>query len=298
MNKNILKHYLEFSTYTNPGLYKDLFLRLPDDIRELGLLVRKNIIHRSTLEDGNIGTNADLRFGDMTKIPWWRQLEDDVLPTAAAMLAELYRRDDRGFVTDRSPENKLVITCRYVAILIASILKSKGVATRVRAGHASYFDFGSHGKVSSDHWINQFWNESEKRWVTIDVDGSLSLNDNFDPYDIPEGKFDFPAKAWLDIRAHRIDENYFANASGRTGAIVVVWSLFYDFHSLMNNEIIYLHMPEYGTYKKFPILTSEELAELDGLAVLMVDPDKNFDQLQKIWETNKKFRLLKGGLLY
>ncbi len=296
MGKN-LKHFLEYGVYTNPGLYREDLLKLPDNIRELGLLLRKNIIHRTTLAAGNIGTNADLRFGDMKRVPWWRQPEDDILPTVAAMLAELYRRDNRGFVADRTPENKLVVTCRFVAILMASILKTKGIPARVRSGNADYFDLGKLGKVSTDHWINQYWNATQKCWVTIDVDGSLSLNAEFDPYDIPEGKFDFPAKAWLDIRNKKVDENHFVNASGDKGAMVVAWSLFYDFHSLMNDEIIYVQMPEYGTFKKFPKLTESELAEMDELAKLMLDPDENFEELQKIWVTNRKFRLLYGGLL-
>jgi hypothetical protein len=297
MQQGNLEHFLEYSIYTNPGLYRESLLKLPDDVRELGLLLRKNIIHRTTLVAGNTGTNADLRFGDMTKVPWWRQPEDDILPTVSAMLAELYRRDDRGFVVYRTPENKLVVTCRFVAILMASILKTKGIPARVRSGNASYFNLGKLGKVSTDHWINQYWNKDQKRWVTIDVDGSLSLDDSFDPYDIPEGKFDFSAKAWLEIRSKKIDEDHFVNADGNKGAMVVVWSLFHDFHSLMNDEIIYVQMPEYGTFKKFPKLTEVELSEIDELARLMLDPDENLDKLMEIWNTNRKFRLLQGGLL-
>ncbi|MDE4992581.1 hypothetical protein NAH07_11445, partial [Francisella tularensis subsp. holarctica] len=76
---------------------------------------------------------------------------------------------------------------------------------RVRAGHTAYFDMGELGTVSTDHWINQYWNEQENRWITSDVDGSFSLNENFDPYDMPERKVDFPADAWLGIRAGKLD---------------------------------------------------------------------------------------------
>ncbi|MBI2064961.1 MAG: transglutaminase domain-containing protein [Candidatus Yanofskybacteria bacterium] len=298
MDKKVLKHYLEFGTYTYPGLYQEKLKNdLPDNIREIGFLVRKNILHRTTLADGNIGTNADLKFGDMTKVPWWRQSEDDILVTATAMLAELYRRDERGFVNDREPKDKLVLTCRFLAVMMASILKSKGIPARVRSGNASYFDMGELGNVSADHWINQYWNESEGRWITIDVDGSLSLKDDFDPYDMPEGKFDFPANAWLDIRAGKIDPQHFYNAGGSKGAIVVLWSLFYDFNSLMNNEIIYHHGPIYGNPQKFEKLTSAEFEKIDRLAHLMQDPDGNFDELVKVWETEKEFRILTGGLL-
>ena len=109
MNQKIKKHFLEFGTYTYPGLYQEKLKNdLPDDVREIGLLVRKNFIHRTTLAAGNTDTNADLKFGDMTKVPWWRQPEDDVLVTAAAMLAELYRRDKSGFASDLEPKDNLV----------------------------------------------------------------------------------------------------------------------------------------------------------------------------------------------
>ena len=96
MNRKIINHYLEFSQYTYPGLYQNLLKKkFPNDIRKIGELVRKQIIHRTTLEAGNVGTNADKNFGDMTKVPWHRQPEDDVFVTASAILAELHRRDNR-----------------------------------------------------------------------------------------------------------------------------------------------------------------------------------------------------------
>ncbi|HEY91979.1 MAG TPA: hypothetical protein G4O07_09135 [Dehalococcoidia bacterium] len=273
-----------------------LVTNLPDDIRKIGRLVRLNVIHRTMLAAGNTGINADLKFGDMTKVPWWRQPEDDVLVTAAAMLAELYRRDSRGLIADRSVENKIVVTCRYVAILMASILKSKDIPTRVRSGNAAYFDMGDLGNVSADHWINQYWHEEEGRWVTIDADGSPGIS-GFDPFDMPENVFDFPARAWLDIRAGKVDPVRFYNAKPERGAIVVLYSLFYDYHSLMNNEIIYVHGPSYTKSLRFGNLTEKELDKVDNLACLMLDPDANFEELMWMWETERDFRLLTGGLL-
>ncbi len=293
MNKKILNHYLEFGMYTHPGLYKNkLKKELPKDVREIGDLVRRNLIHRTTLVAGNIGTNADKKFGDMTKVPWYRQPEDDNLITASAMLTELYRRDKRGFVKNRTEKDKLVLTCRFVAILIASILKSKSIPCRVRAGHAPYFEKGKSG----DHWINQYWNVKEKRWVTIDVDGSWSLIDDFDPYDVPEGKFDFPAKAWLDVRAGKDNPSRFWNAGRKGGDINhLLWSLFYDFHSLMNSEVIYTHVPTIG--HDFNKLDKTQIKKIDELAELMNKPDENLDKLKKLWETKKEFRLVKGSLI-
>ncbi len=293
LNQKLRDHYLSFGTFTYPGLYKSGLIALPDDIREIGLLVRKNVIHRTTLDAGNVGTNADMRFGDMTKMPWWRQPDDDTLTTAVAMLAELHRLDDRGLVDDRAVENKIIVTCRFVSILMASILKSKGIPTRVRAGNAPYFEEGQ----SDDHWINQYWNDAQGRWATIDVDGSLSLNEDFDPYDMPEAKFDFPAKAWLDIRNGKITPDRFYNAAHVRGLIAVAWSLFYDLHSLMNDENIYMHIPAQVRMHEFSKLTEEQLKEIDKLAELMLDPDGQFDELKEIFDTKKEWRLFSGALL-
>ncbi|MGB2787209.1 MAG: transglutaminase domain-containing protein [Candidatus Saccharimonadaceae bacterium] len=287
------EHYLAFSAFTNPGLYRDHLVALPDDIRELGLLVRQNFVHRTTLAWGNTKSNADMRFGDMTQMPWWRQPEDDNLTTAAAMLAELYRRDERGFVSDRHVKDKLVLTCRYDSILVASILKSKGIPARVRSGFAPYFE----PKQSDDHWINQYWSDTEGRWITIDVDGSISYIGELDPYDMTDGQFDWSASAWLDVRSGTTDPEYYWNAADLRGLMPIAWELFYDFHCLMNNEIVYYHQPKIVCYDTFPTLNEEQLAKIDGLARLMLEPDENFDQLLDTWKTKKDFRLLSGGLL-
>lgn len=295
MKNKILNYYLKFSPFTNPGCYKKrLEENLPNDVKKIGFLVRKQIIHRVTLKNGNKGSNVDLKYGDMSKVPWYRQPEDDYFPTAIAILAELYRRDRRGFVKDRKEKDRLILTCRFVSILMASVLKSKGIPARVRSGFAPYFK--GFGNKSVDHWINQYWNKKEKRWVTIDVDGSLEDYLEFDPYDTPRDVFDFSADAWLAVRAGKTDKAYFWNAGGFEGLRVIAWELFYDFHCLMNNEIIYLHQPKY-IWGRFDKLTEEELKEIDDLALLMKEPDKNFEKLQKTWNTKKKFRTLKGALL-
>ncbi|OGG25726.1 hypothetical protein A2960_05245 [Candidatus Gottesmanbacteria bacterium RIFCSPLOWO2_01_FULL_39_12b] len=296
MLNKILKHYLQFSPYTNPGCYKDsLYKSLPDDIGRIGFLIRNQIIHRIELGMSITGDVTPLKSFRKVKIPWYRQPEDDNFPTAAAMLVELYRRDSKGLTLTRKDDNKLVLTCRFVAILMACALKIKGIPTRVRSGFAPYF--GIYGDKSIDHWINQYWSKEEKRWFTIDVDGSLFDGLSFNPYDLPKGVFDFSPDAWAWIREGKVDPDHFRNSGGYEGLVVIAWELFYDFHCLMNNEIIYAHHPSCVTLKNFPLLKEEELIEIDKLAHLMQEPDNNFDKLMEIWETSKKFRLLAGGLL-
>lgn len=298
MDNKILSHYLNFSEYTNPGTYQEyLNKNLPNDIKEIGILVRKQLIHRSTLKNANTGSNKDLSYGDMTKVPYFRQAEDDIFPTASAMLTELFRRDPKGIVPNRAVENKLILTCRFTAILTASILKAKGISARCRCGFAPYFKVaGLEPGKSDDHWINQYWDKEKSRWVTIDVDGCLEGYLIFDPFDMPNNVFDFSAEAWLAVREGKIKGSHFKDAAGFEGLVTIGWQLFHDFHALMNNELIYQHGPSY-LWGRMNKLTKEELGEIDDLAKLLQRPDDNFDKLKKVWETNKKFRILKGGLL-
>jgi len=290
MNKEIIDHYLTFGVYTNPGCYKEYFQKLPDDIKTLGELICHQVVHRVILQ--NYNNTWDSRYGNLNEYPWFRlRCDDDVLTTTVSMTAELFRLDDRGFVKDRSVENKIIVTCRYVAILMASILKSKNIACRVRSGFAPYLTAGSW-----DHWINQYWNEEKQKWITFDADGFYNKFIGFDQYDMPEDKFDFSANVWLGIRNGKLDENNFNNAGGYKGIEPVLWELMYDFHCLMNNEILYLQCPRYIA-NKFKTLSENELKEIDKLAEILIDPDSNFNELKYIWENEKKFRILNSPLI-
>jgi hypothetical protein len=293
MENKILEHYLEFGTFTNPGCYKTFLQGLPDKIEEIGSLICHQVIHRVILKNGNTGVNSDLRYGDMNLFPWYRlRCEDDILPSAVSMIAELLRLDNRGFVLDRRVEDKIIVTCRYVAILMASILKSKNIPCRVRSGFAPYLV----PELSIDHWINQYWNEAEHKWITFDADGFYDNNIGFEQYNIADKKFDWAAETWKGLRKRTLDEKRYFNAGGFTGFMPVPWALFYDFHSLMNNEILYLQGPYYLPFD-FDKIDDKDLNDIDELAELLLDPDKNFDELLRIWTTEKRYRILNSPLI-
>lgn len=291
MQQNIFDHYRAFSQFTYPGLYQERLQRdLPTDIAQLGRLVKRQVIHSLSLSAGREGARTNPVYGNIDEVPWYRQGEDDYFPTATAILAELYRRDPRGLVADRAVENKLIITCRAVAILMATVLKTRGIPARVRAGYAPYI----RQDRPETHWITQYWHAPEERWITIDADTSLEKRP-FDPFDMPPGTFDFAAHAWLAVREGRQDANIYA-IDGLNALENLATQVFFDFHSLMNNEITYLQAPVFIAID-FKTVEEEKLREIDALARLMQQPDENFAQLQRLWETKRDFRLLRGSLL-
>ena len=287
-------HYLSTGIYTYAGGYADYYRSLPDNVPELGRLVCSQVIHRVTLKDGNTNANQSLIYGDMTKFPWHRhRCDDDIFLTAAAMTAELFRMDDRGFVPDRKVEHKLVVTCRYVSVLMSAILKAKGVPCRSRSGFAPYLFSGA----SYDHWVNQYWDNDRGRWVTFDADGFFDdAALGFSQFDIPATRFDWAGDAWLRVREGREDGSRYIYAGGEKSLEAVIRAVFYDFHALMNNEISYLFQPSYID-GKFARLTEAEFAEIDGLAKLLLDPDANFAALTDLWENRRKLRVLNSPLV-
>lgn len=249
-----------------------------------------------TLKEGNTNANETLLYGDMDRYPWYRmRCEDDVFLTAAAMTAELFRLDERGFRADRNVEHKLVVTCRYVSVLMSAILKAKGIPARCRAGFAPYFKEG----VSMDHWINQYYSEKEKRWITFDADGFYEEGGMpLSQYDMPESSFDWVAEAYLSVRNGKTDgkQYVYADNLGTCSLPALIRYLIYDFHALMNQELTYTFLPAY-LEGRLDRLTEVELQEFDRLARWMLEPDRYFEELCTIWKQERKWRILSSPLV-
>lgn len=294
MEKEILKFYLQTSIFTNYGPYKEYFQKLPDDMEELTSLLIEQTIHRKNLIRSSIELNKNGTTKDKIaeEYPWYGyRSHDDILLTVPAIMSELNRLDERGIFHGREISKKVVITCRYVAILLASVLKAKGIPTRVRSGFAFYL---SDAGKAYDHWIVEYYNKEEERFVICDPYnniGAKHIDMNYDD-------FGWIAKIWLDIRSGKDSVDKYIHGSRYQGLQMLARSLFYDFHALMNDEISYLFFPTYiDSDVEFFNLNSEELKELDDLATLMLDPDKNFSELLYIFKNSKKFRVLNTPLL-
>lgn len=295
MNNEVFNFYKQTSLYTDLGLYKNFMKNLPDDINELCILQRKQIIHPVAFDIPNIRKQSNCFWGDMTKVPITRlDYEDDLFPTAISMISELLRKD-KTYSVNRKAEDKIHVTCRGEAILLAATLKAKGYSARVRSGFAPYIKYDG---VSYDHWITEYYDEIKQRWVLVDADEHCPDHEmGFDLNDIPRNKFIFGAEAYLGMRTgkYKTEEIYYASDPATLGLKASIRGLFYDFHSLMNDEIIFLHLPKYIQDKNFE-LSEEEYIELDNLAELLLEPDKNFDKILDIWNNKSKFRIMSGAL--
>lgn len=296
-NKEILEFYKKTSPYSDLGLYKDYVKKLPDDIKKLCLLQRMQIIHPSAFKNITVRNSKNCFWGDMTKISNMDLLrEDDILPTSISMFAELMRKNP-SYTLQREAKDKIFVTCRGQALLLAAILKNKGIPARVRSGFAEY---PSNNGIYFDHWVTEYYDNENGKWILVDADCCCNDNINFDIYDIPTDKFIKAAEAWKLFRNNEFDLSKLGHAYyGNKDKVIEILTtaLFYDFHCLMNNEIIYLHYPKFLRDKSFQ-LNENDFKELDELAELLINSDNNFLTLINIWNNKSKYRIMIGGTIH
>ena len=294
MDDKILQYYLETGMYDDYGEYKNYYETLPDDIYELRDLVNNQHIHKMSLYRSFIGENNNknnLRY----KWQNYRCL-DDVLLTASSMTQELFRLNKtKEFPQNNNdPNKKLVITCRYVSVWFASILKAKGIPCRCRSGFAPYL----YEDKIVDHWIVQYYDKNFNKWVNVDAQANLKHCD-FNIRNFDDSKFLWAADCWLKSRKNQLEnEDKFVNGTKHFGKQTFAWSLMMDFHSLFHDEINYVTLPVflYDIDGDMLSLKKITLKKLDKLATLMQNIDENFYELKDIWENDKQLRSVASTL--
>jgi len=305
MQTNLIEFYKQTGTFTDAGRFKDDLIELWEQkcnrsLKKLCLYLMNVTLHRVILQLGIKGNKLD-EYGDFSYIDYTTPMsEDDLFLTANAMLGEIYRRDSKGFYIGRHPQTRINVTCRYVSILTSAILKANGIACRSRVGWARYL-----GPLMQNHWINEYYSTKEKRWIMFDLDDLYDAeytdikmyreNKISEEYlDIKENQFYTAAKAWIEFRK---DNNFikdFRVLSENVDAYLLVQNIFLDFFALFNLEYHYYSMPIAFDKKSY---TEADFTELDALAKLMLEPNKNFEKLKEIFEKTPKFRMLTSPLV-
>jgi formylglycine-generating enzyme required for sulfatase activity len=271
---SVLDFYRQYSSFTDPGEYKYLYKNLPDSLPELCSLIKSQFIHPF----------AELpQYRD--QIPEERGDESVKYPTVKSILEGLLAYDSRGLVNDRKPKDRLILGCRHNAILLASILKYRGIPARLRAGHATYLIPDFH----TSHTICEVWNEKDKRWMLVDP--------SMDKVDFSRNEFDFSNDAWLKMQKKEIDPNSFGMPGQYPGVISIIAKVCTDLAFTLGNEYnIYQYAPilDYA-FQNNNQLTSKHIETLNRISELMksIDAD-NLSKLQEIYNNTPQIQITKS----
>jgi formylglycine-generating enzyme required for sulfatase activity len=272
-NESVLDFYKQYSSFTDPGEYAYLYKNLPDSLPELSSLIRSQFIH----------PYAELpQYRDQIPEERWNEMEK--YPTAKSILAGLLSYDSRGFVKDRKPQDKLVLGCREYAIILASVLKYRGIPVRIRCGHATYLEPGFH--VS--HTVCEVWNKKDKRWMLVDPSTGM--------IDFNRDKFDFSNEAWLKMQKGEINPNLYIAPPNTSGLVSIVGKISPDLLSILGTEFtIYQYAPilEY-TLNSQNKLSTEQIEILNKISELMQSLDAdNLTKLRDIYNSTAEIQITK-----
>ena len=272
-NGSVLDFYKQYSSFTDPGEYAYLYKNLPDSLPELCSLIKSQFIHPYT----ELPEYCE-------QIPKERWNESVKYPTVKTILKGLLTYDSRGLVKDRKLQDRLVLGCHEYAILLASIIKYRGIPARVRCGHATYLIPEFH----ASHTICEVWNKDDKRWMLVDPGMNM--------VDFSRDKFDFSNDAWLKMQKKEIDPNIYGIPGQYSGLVSILAKVNIDLASILGNEYpIYQYAPilDYA-FKNNNLLTAEQIEILNRICELMKSLDaENLSKLQEIYNSTPQIQITK-----
>jgi hypothetical protein len=136
-------------------------------------------------------------------IPEARQGERNIR-AATDIIRALLALDSAPIHQNRALSDRIVGTCRHFSVVSCALLRYRGIPARSRCGFAAYFVPG--GFV--DHWIVEYWNPGDQRWVRVDSEIlGFELVDT--PQDLAPGEFLSGGEAWSLCRQGLADPSRF-----------------------------------------------------------------------------------------
>jgi hypothetical protein len=132
------------------------------------------------------------------------RLATNQIRPAGALVRALLAVDPEPLTAARSPERRLVGTCRHFAVLSCALLRHRGFPARVRCGFATYFQPGQ----GLDHWVTEYQDPGTAQWVRIDTEilGGTVLDR---PEHLTDGEFLSGGEAWQAFRRGELDASQF-----------------------------------------------------------------------------------------
>jgi hypothetical protein len=273
-----LDFYARPATLTSAGRHAHQFDELPREVAALARVVQGLTLHRYMAAAYGVAISSD------------RRGEDHLRPVGQ-MIERVLAIDARPLTASRPPEERLVGVCRHFAVFLVSMLRAQGVPARARVGFGSYFNPG----YFEDHWVCEYWNAPEARWMIADPQFDevwrTNLKIKHDVLDVPRDRFLVASDAWVQCRTRKADPSKFGIFEGNLrGLWFIAGDLVRDVAALNKMEMlawdVWGAMPRPGE-----ALSDDQLAFFDRLAELTHQPGESFDELRKLYEGDSSLRV-------
>ncbi|MBN1310124.1 MAG: transglutaminase domain-containing protein [Anaerolineae bacterium] len=276
MTKELLTYYAQPGMMTDLERHTNSLKDVPKDIASVCKVTQGLLLHVFWAKSYDV------------EIPEKRKQELEI--RSAGGMLECIIGLDAGPLTDaRPPIKRLVGNCRDFTTLSVAFLRQHGIPARARCGFGTYFIPGHH----EDHWVCEAWDAEQKRWVMFDAQLDAlqqeALQLDFDPLDMPPGKFLTGGDAWRRCRAGEADPDTFG-IHDMKGLWFICGDLLRDFAAL--NKVELLPWDCWGLLDKpFDDLAEEEMVLLDHIAELAATGDEVFEEIRETYENDDRLRV-------
>jgi hypothetical protein len=273
MREELLAFYTRPAGLTSAGDQAPLFDGLPRDVGALVRIVQGLLIHEHIAEAYGVTLTA-------------AQVADVHIRPVERMLERIAACDPRPLAVGRPPAERLACCCRHVTLLLVAMLRSQGVPARARCGFGAYF----FAAEFVDHWVCEYWNAAQERWVLVDAQVDARQRDLFkielDTLDVPRDRFLVAGDAWRLCRAGKADPEAFG-VLDMHGLWFIASNVIRDVAALNAREM--LPWDVWGAMALSDAGVPTGL--IDRLAALTEAPDDSFDELRAVYKGDESLRV-------
>lgn len=277
-----LVYFSQQGHISDPGCAAAALNNLPTGLPELAELVRNVTVH--VFWAGRYG---------LTVTP--DRMPELQLRTIERRLSRTLALDPRPLTELRPPEKKLLGNCRDHSVLLAALLRHQGIPARARCGFGAYF-LPDHFE---DHWVTEYWHQSEARWVLVDAQldalQSETLKIGFDPFDVPRNQFIMGGQAWQLCRSGQRNPDRFG-IFDMHGLGFVRGNLVRDVAALNKMEL--LPWDCWGVILTETLDDPADLAALDQAAAMTAGDVPDAEAVHQLYHADPRFRVSSAILSY
>jgi hypothetical protein len=266
--------------FSAPGTMTDLadvparvFGGLPDEPRALCRTVQGLIVHEFWAHAYGFDMPED-------------RLSDFQTRSAAEMTARILRLNPAPLAVARPVEERMVGNCRYFSTLSCALLRRAGIPARARCGFADYFE----PDRFVDHWVTEYWERGEGRWVRIDAQLDAvqreAITPAFDTEDLPPGPFVPAGEAWQRCRRGEADPASFG--------ILDMWGLWFVQNNVIRDlaALNKMELLPWDVWGPMTVMADPDAAALgltDSVASILTGDDS--DAIRRVYEERDELRV-------
>jgi Transglutaminase-like superfamily len=195
-------------------------------------------------------------------------------------------RNPAPLAVGRPVEERLVGNCRFFSTLSCALLRRVGTPARARCGFADYFEPGRF----VDHWVTEYWDAADGRWVRIDAQldavQRAALTPEFNTEDQPPGPFVPAGDAWQQCRRGEADPGSFG--------ILDMWGLWFVHNNVIRdlaalNKMELLPWDVWGSMTVMTDPDADAVASIDSIASVLTGDDT--DAIRRVYERSDDLRV-------